>query len=263
MTDLAQRYGPWAVIAGGSEGVGAAFAHQLADAGINLLLIARNAATLAGVSAEITAAHTVHVRTAVIDLAADDMADKVAASTSDIDVGLLVYNAGAASGPQMVIDQSPDEIMRLIRLNTIGQTLLARHFGQSMAAQGRGGIILLGSMGANAGCMQLAVYSAVKAYTLTFAEGLWAELHPLGIDVAALMIGRTRTPALERSEYGQDSGIPAAEPDDIARFALANLGAGPVLVPPELEAAFLALRAMPRRQAVETMTRALAPQTRR
>jgi uncharacterized protein len=158
---------------------------------------------------------------------------------------------------------SPEDIMHLIRLNTIGQTMLARHFGQAMAARGRGGIVLIGSMGANAGCYQLAVYSAVKAYTMTFCEGLWAELQPAGVDVAALMIGRTRTPALERSEYGKDSGVPAAEPDDIVRFAFANLANGPVLVPLELEAAFLALRAMPRRQAVETMTRALAPQTSR
>ena len=157
----------------------------------------------------------------------------------------------SSSGPKLVVDQSSQDIMHLIRLNTIGQTMLARHFGKSMAERGRGGIILVGSGGAHAGCYQLAVYSAVKAYTMTFSEGLWAELHPNGVDVAALMIGRTRTPALERSEYGQDSEVAAAEPDDIARFALANLADGPVLVPPELQASFLALRAMPRRQAVQ------------
>lgn len=263
MTDLAAHYGPWAVIAGGSEGVGASFAGQLAAAGINLLLIGRNPATLAQASAAITGAHDVVVRTAALDLAEPDMLQRVAAATDDIDVGLLVYNAGAVSGPAMVIDQSPDEILKLISLNAIGQTLLSRHFGKAMTQRGRGGIILLGSMGANAGCRQLAVYAAVKAYTMTFAEGLWAELQPCGVDVAALMIGRTRTPALERSEYGQTSGVPAAEPDDIARFALANLSQGPVLVPPELEAGFVALRAMPRRQAVETMARGLEPQTSR
>jgi hypothetical protein len=142
--------------------------------------------------------------------------------------------------------------------------MLARHFGASMARRGRGAIILVGSGGASAGCYQLAVYSAVKAYTITFAEGLWAELSPYGVDVSALVIGRTRTPALERSEYGQGNDVPpAAEPDAIARFALGNITAGPVLVAPEVEPGFMALRAMPRRQAVETMTRALAPQTRK
>lgn len=260
---LVEHHGPWAVIAGGSEGLGISFAEQLAAEGINLLLIARNAAKLEAAAALIMDQHDVQVRTAVIDLASENVAALVAAVSADIEVGLLVHIAGAVSGPKLVIDQSEQEIMHLIRLNTVGQTMLARHFGQAMAARGRGGIVLLGSMGANAGCQQLAVYGAVKAYTMAFAEGLWAELNPLGVDVAALIIGRTRTPALERSEYGQDSGVPAAEPDDIARFALANLAHGPVLVPSELEAGFLALRAMPRRQAVETMTRALAPQTSR
>lgn len=259
---LSAKYGPWAVIAGGSEGIGVAFAEQLAAAGVNLLLIARNANTLDAVADAITADYGVTVRTAAIDLASAEMGDQVAKASSDIETGLLIYNAGAVSGPKLVIDQTPDEIMQLIRLNTIGQTMLARQFGQAMARRGRGGIVLIGSMGANAGCKQLAVYSAVKAYTMTFAEALWAEMLPCGVDVAALIIGRTRTPALERSEYGRDSGVPAAEPSDIARFALANLANGPVLVPPELEAGFTALRAMPRRHAVETMTRALAPQTR-
>jgi uncharacterized protein len=261
MTDFAAKYGPWAVIAGASEGLGVSFAEQLAATGINLILIARNAAKLDEVAVAIAARHAVQVRTAVIDLTSEDVVERVAAASDDVEVGYLLYNAGAVSGPKFVIDQTSQEIMQIIRLNTIGQTMLARHFGQKMVARGRGGIVLVGSGGANAGCYQLAVYSAVKAYTMTFAEGLWAEMQPSGVDIAALMIGRTRTPALERSEYGQDSGVMAAEPDKIARFALANLANGPVLVPPELEAAFLALRAMPRRKAVETMTRALAPQT--
>jgi short-subunit dehydrogenase len=258
---VAAKYGPWAVIAGASEGLGVSFAEQLAAAGINIILIARNAQKLDEVAAMLVDRFAVQVRKAVIDLTSDDMVERVAAASEDVDVGFLLYNAGAVSGPKLVIDQGREEIMHTIRLNTIGQTMLAQHFGQKMVARGRGGIVLVGSGGAHAGCYQLAVYSAVKAYTMTFAEGLWAEMQPSGVDVAALMIGRTRTPALERSEYGQDSGVAAAEPDDIARFALANLENGPVLVPPELQAAFLAMRAMPRRQAVETMTRALAPQT--
>jgi uncharacterized protein len=259
--NLVDSYGPWAVLAGASEGLGIAFAEQLAAEGINLLLIARNSAKLEAAAAALISQYDVEVRTAAIDLAAEGMAEAVAEASSGFDVGLLVHIAGAASGPKFVIDQTPDEIMHLIRLNALGQTMLARHFGKGMAARGRGGIVLLGSGGASAGCYQLAVYGAVKAYTMAFAEGYWAEMQPHGVDVAALMIGRTRTPALERSEYGHDSGVSAAEPDDIARFALANLTNGPVLVPPEMAAGFMALRAMPRRQAVETMTRALAPQT--
>jgi uncharacterized protein len=263
MTNDLSRYGPWAIIAGGSEGLGASFAEQLADAGINLLLISRSADKLETLAHRIKSRRNVLVRTAAIDLAAQDMLEKVASVSGDIEAGLLICNAGGAMGPSLLTAQDEAEIIRLIRLNVIGPTMLARHFGKAMAARGSGAMVLVGSMGANAGCYQLAVYSAAKAYAITLAEGLWAEMQPQGVDVAALVIGRTRTPALERSDYGRGQDVPAAaEPDDIARFALANLAQGPVLVPPGLETAFAALRAMPRREAVEIMTKALAPQTR-
>jgi uncharacterized protein len=258
---MRDQYGPWAVIAGGSEGVGAAFAMQLAAASINLVLIGRNTATLEATAAAVRAAHAVEVRTAAIDLTRADMVAVVRAVTDGLDIGMLVYNAGAAAGPVPLIDQPPEDAIKLIALNTVGQTLLSQHYGRAMAARGSGAIILVGSLGAIAGCKNLAVYGAVKAYTQTFAEALWAEMQPHGVDVAALMIGRTRTPALERTVLHDNTGVATAEPDDVVAFALANLDAGPVLVPPEHQASFDAMRAMPRRKAVNIMTRSLEPQT--
>jgi uncharacterized protein len=256
-----ERYGPWAVIAGGSEGVGAAFAEQLAAKGINLVLIARTAATLETTATALRARHRVKVRTAAIDLARPDMMDAVRTAADGLDVGMLVYNAGAARGPVPLIEQPVDDALQLINLNAVGQTILAKHFARTMAARGSGAIVLVGSLGAIAGCKNLAVYGAVKAYTQTFAEALWAELQPAGVDVAALMIGRTRTPALERTELHENTGVATAEPADVAAFALANLDQGPVLVPPEHQPSFDAMRAMPRRKAVTIMTRSLEPQT--
>lgn len=262
MSALAERYGPWAVIAGGSEGVGAAFADQLAAAGINLVLLARKPGPLEATAAAVRAAHAVEVRTLSLDLSRDDMLDQIRAVTDDLEVGLLIYNAGAALGPVPLIEQDTGDALTNIRVNVIGQTLLAQHFAKGMAARGRGGIVLLGSLGAIAGCKNLAVYGGVKSYTQTFAEGLWAEMQPHGVDALALMIGRTRTPALERTPLHENTGVPAAEPDEIAAFALANLDQGPVLVPTEHQASFEAMRAMPRRKAVQIMTRSLEPQTR-
>jgi len=259
---LAERCGPWAVIPGGSEGVGAVFADRLAAAGINLVLAARTAARLEATAAALRAAHGVEVRTLVLDLSTEEAAGTITRATAGLDVGMLVYNAGSAGGPVPLIDQAPEAALANIRLNVYGQTLLAQHYARGMVAKGRGAIVLVGSLGAIAGCKNLAVYSAVKSYTQTFAEGLWAELSPHGIDVAALMIGRTRTPALERIELHANTGVPAAEPEEVVDFALANLGEGPVLVPPDHLPSFQAMRAMPRRKAVEIMTRSLEPQTR-
>lgn len=261
MTPLGERIGPWAVIAGGSEGVGASFAMAFAAEGINLILIARSADKLATTAEAVRGTHGVAVRTLALDLTREDMVEAVSAVCDGCEVGTLVYNAGAATGPVPLIDQPTDNLLANIRVNVIGQTLLSQHFARGMVARGRGAIMLVGSLGAIAGCKNLAVYAGVKSYTQTFAEGLWAELKPQGVDVAALMIGRTRTPALERTERHENTGVPAAEPDDVVAFALANLGEGPVLVPDEHQPSFEAMRAMPRRKAVQIMTRSLEPQT--
>lgn len=262
MSGFAERYGPWALIAGGSEGVGASFAHQLAARGLNLVLVARKPGALEETAAAVRAAHGVEVRSLALDLTREDMLEAIRAVTDELEIGTLVYNAGAALGPAALIDQPTAEALTNIRLNVIGQTLLAQHFARGMAGRGRGAIVLVGSLGAIAGCKNLAVYAGVKSYTQTFAEGLWAEMRPHGVDACALMIGRTRTPALERTELHDNTGVPTAEPDDVVAYALANLGEGPVLVPPEHQQGFAALRSMPRRKAVEIMARSLEPQTR-
>jgi short-subunit dehydrogenase len=94
--DFAQRYGPWAVIAGASEGVGASLADQLGERGLNLVLIARNQELLEELAANVRERHGIDVRPVVQDLTAADVGDRVAAATDGLEVGLLIYNAGAA-----------------------------------------------------------------------------------------------------------------------------------------------------------------------
>src|SRR5262245_41144483 len=91
--DLA-KYGPWALITGGSEGVGAALARKLAADGFNLVLVARKPAPLEELATELRAGGA-EVRILSADLSQPDVLDKVRAVTDDIEVGLLIYNAGA------------------------------------------------------------------------------------------------------------------------------------------------------------------------
>src|SRR5487761_246150 len=88
-----ERYGPWALVAGASEGLGAEFAAQLAARGLNLVLIARRADALAEVSARLQREYAVEVRTLPLDLAREDLASVIAEATDDLEIGLLVYNA--------------------------------------------------------------------------------------------------------------------------------------------------------------------------
>ena len=153
-----------------------------------------------------------------VDLTAPDMLAQVAAATEGLEVGSLFYVAGAGGDPYPLIDQPVADALHTIHLNVVGQTPAGAPFRWGMAARGRGAIVLVGSLGCVAGSKRLAVYAASKAYTWILAEGLWAELNPLGVEVIGLLIGRTRTPALERSSFGQDTTMAVAEPGAVVDY---------------------------------------------
>jgi short-subunit dehydrogenase len=229
-------------VAGGSEGVGASFARQLAERGLNLFLIALEAEPLAKLADEIRAATGVQVRDHVIDLTAPDMVQRIEKATSGLDVGLLVYTAGAAA-PSEFLDQPFEHSRKIVQLNPIGQLTLAYHFGRIMRARGGGGMIFVGSLAGVVGGGGHTVYCAAKAFTQTLAEGLWSEFKPYGIDVSCIIIGTTRTPFMERSGYNIDhADFIWSEPDDVAAHALANIANGPVTVPANLVESFDFLR---------------------
>ncbi|MFI0479133.1 SDR family NAD(P)-dependent oxidoreductase [Actinomadura sp. 9N215] len=227
---MIDQYGPWAVIAGGSEGVGAAFAHRLADAGLNLVMIARKPGPLAETAGAVRA-KGVEVRTLELDLIAPDPLKAIREVTDDLDVGLLVFNAGANSYGHEFVTGDLDRFQGVIDLNITAQLAVTHHFGGLMKARGRGGILLVGSLAGYMGQAQISIYSAVKAFGRIFAEGLWLELREHGVDVLELVLGVTRTPAMERAGLNMDiPGLVIAEPDDVAREGLAHLKDGPVWV---------------------------------
>ncbi len=144
MIDIA-KYGPWAVIAGGSEGVGAELAVQLAEAGLNLVLLARKPGPLEA-TAERVRANGVEVRTLSVDLTEADVLDKIRTVTDDLEVGLLVYNAGANTYGHEFVTGDLDRFQKVIDLNITTQLKLIQHFGAPMKERRRGGLMLMGSM---------------------------------------------------------------------------------------------------------------------
>ncbi|HEX5567349.1 MAG TPA: SDR family NAD(P)-dependent oxidoreductase [Streptomyces sp.] len=223
-------YGPWAVIAGGSEGVGASFAHRLADAGINLVLVARKPGPLQRTADE-ARAKGVEVRTIELDLLDPGALASIRAVTDELEVGLLIFNAGANSYGHEFVGCDLDRVQGVIDLNITAQLALTHHFGASMKERRRGGIMLVGSLSGYMGQAQISVYSAAKAFSRVFAEGLWLELMPYDVHVLELVLGVTRTPAMERAGLRMDlPGLRVAEPDDVAEEGLAHLADGPVWV---------------------------------
>lgn len=233
--DFAERYGPWALIAGASEGIGASFAQRIASSGVNVVLVARRSEPLEELAHEIRHSTHAEVRTAALDLTSSTLLDDLEPVVCDIDIGLLVYNAGAVHGARCFVDRPVEDALGLVELNCRGVVLLTHRFGSAMAARGRGGIVLMTSMSAVAGAAYTTAYSATKAFDLVLAEGLWIELGQRGVDVIGVPAGLTDTPAMQRSGIvHDDSGLEPMPADDVAREALDALGtSGPLLIPGE------------------------------
>jgi uncharacterized protein len=225
--EFRRRYGPWAVIAGASEGLGAEFARQIASRGVNVALVALDRERLEAVGSELRLAHGVEVRTAAFDLASTDVAGSMDALTSGLDVGLLVYNAAYAPIGRFV-DQSVEGALRALDVNCRAPLLLAHRIAPRLVARGRGGILLLSSMAGLHGTAMVATYAATKAFNLVLAEGLWSELRESGVDVLACCPGPTRTPGYLQSNARGD--LRPMEPDAVVTEALGALGERPSVV---------------------------------
>jgi short-subunit dehydrogenase len=258
MAALVERYGPWALIAGGSEGVGASLARQLAAQGFNLVLLARKPGPLEDLATEIRAMGR-EVRTLSLDLARPDAVNEARKLTDDIAVGLLVFMAGAGHRIAPFHDYPLAEWATTLNCNVTGQASFAHHYGALMRQRGKGGIVLVSSMAGLAGSGSMAIYTAAKAFSITFAEALWYELKPAGVDALALVLGATRTPAMVRTGLNLDHpDFPAADPDDVAAECLAHLGDGPVWFASGTGPSAQHIRAMPIRDAVVQMSQSTA-----
>jgi short-subunit dehydrogenase len=193
----AERFGPWAVITGASSGIGREFARQIAASGIHVVLVARREGLLREVGAAITSDFGVSHRVVQADLSEDGFMERLISATGDIDIGLVVSNAGTAT-PGEFCKLDRDELAQLLRLNALSHLDIAHHFGRRLAGRGRGGLILCGAMGAAHGIPYMANDSASKAYVQTLGECLHVELEPQGVSVSVLIIGPTQTAIIEK-----------------------------------------------------------------
>lgn len=230
----AGRYGPWALVVGGSEGVGAEIALLLADAGVSSVLVARKPGPLEETAAAVRergAAHGVECRTVSVDLTDESSTATIGAATEGLDVGLLVLNAGANTYGAPFADSDMDAVRKVVDLNVHSPMALIRRYAPALRDRGRGGIVVMGSMAGYLGHADMSVYSAAKAFSRVFVEGLWLELREHGVDVVEVILGVTRTPAMVRAGLDMDlPGMTVSEPADVAAEVLASIAEGPVYV---------------------------------
>jgi short-subunit dehydrogenase len=246
------RYGPWAVVAGASEGLGAAYAAQLAEKGLHLVVIARRKDPLEDLAVQLAKQHGVEVRPLALDLASDDAGSAVAAATDRLEVGLLIYNAALSIiGP--FFDRPLDDHLTEIMVNCRAPMTLAYLLGQPMISRGRGGIVLTSSLSSTMGSALIANYAATKAYNLVLAEGLWEELRLRGVDVMACCPAAVSTPGYIASD--PKGRVSVMTPAAVASQTLDALGRYPSFIPglSHRLQAFALRRLVPRRRMVRIM----------
>lgn len=258
MSAFARRYGPWAVVAGASEGLGAAFATELSRRGLGVVLAARRPGPLAQLAAGLPGESV----TVAADLATPEGVSAVVDASADRQVGLVVCNAAYAPIGSF-LDLTAEQAQRAVAVNCLAPMAFAQQFLPPMRARRRGGFVVMSSLSGLQGTPPITLYAATKAFGAVFAEGLWAELRGCGVDVLTCVAGPVRTPGLVESTLQAPGTLEAHE---VALAALRGLGRGPRTVPGAVPriSQFLMSRLLPRRAAIAIVSRAsrgLAPRT--
>ncbi|CAA9455762.1 MAG: hypothetical protein AVDCRST_MAG01-01-5165 [uncultured Rubrobacteraceae bacterium] len=251
---LRTRYGPWAVVTGASSGIGRETALVLAEAGLNLVLVAQSRGALEKMAADLASRHGIEARALPADLAPGTGAEEVEWAIRDLDVGLLIAAAGfGTSGP--FLDSSLERETEMLDVNCRAPLRMSLHFGRRFAARGRGGIVLMGSIVGLQGTPNAAHYAATKAYVQTLAEALHAELAPLGVDVLASAPGPTNSGFAARAGMQMGAALGSAE---VARETLYALGRRSMALPGTLSKVLAySLAPLPRWARVRIMGRVM------
>lgn len=240
-SEFQEKYGPWAIIVGASHGVGAQFARLLAAEGLNCVLLARSAGALEALQVELQQSYSVQTRLITQDLTASNAVDNILAQTADLDIGLVIYNAGAPPYAREFLKAPFADWQKLVQLNVLTMMSLCYQIGPKLLARGRGGLLLVGSQAGLGGNKKYSLYTATKGFMLNFGESLWIEWKDKGIDVLNLLISVVDSPTLRKQM--QESNIPGwdqddigvATPEEVAKIGLRELANGPTFLHPQDE----------------------------
>ncbi len=255
--DFCAQFGPWALVVGAAEGLGAEFARELAARGLNLVLVDLNRENLERIAQELRTTFVVEVIAVHQDLAAPEAAATIAAATAQCPLSLLVYNAAEAqigNFNQLLADKAS----RVIAVNASAPVELIRVLLPRFQAQRRGAILLIGSNAGLIGHPKTALYGATKAFLVRLGEALAEEVAKDGVHVIVACPGAVMTPNFQRSNARLWSPL-VATPKDVARSALDALWQkGPIVVLGQgNRAAMRLLSLLPKRLAVKLLARVM------
>jgi len=253
---LKSKYGDLALIAGGSEGIGAAYSNYLASEGLDLILVARNLKKLETLSKEIKAQYQVNISCISYDLAKPDATKQLQKSLGDRHIAIMVYNAALSYiGP--FEENSIEHHQQIAQTNMLTPMEMLQAFGSPMLKKGKGACIIMASLAGFQGSGLLSVYAATKAFDMVLAESLWYEWKGRGVDVIACCAGATSSPNFIQSNPEKSSVLaPRIQtPDEVVVECFQKLGSTPSFICGRGNkwASFIMQRLMPRKMAIKIM----------
>ncbi len=224
---------PTVLITGASTGIGATYAERFARRGHDLVLVARDRARLAALATRLREETGVAVDLLAADLTQPaDLATVEARLRGDARIGILINNAGTSLAGSF-IEQSTDDISRLVSLNTTALVRLASAIAPRLAAAGEGAIVNIGSVVGLAPEFGMTVYGATKAFVLFLSQGLSLELSPKGVYVQAVLPASTRTEIWARAGIDVNTLPEVMEVGELVDAALVGFDRRePVTIPP-------------------------------
>ncbi|MEM9032881.1 MAG: SDR family NAD(P)-dependent oxidoreductase [Pseudomonadota bacterium] len=193
---IAKDFGPWVIVTGASSGIGREFCAQLAELGLDVVLVARSEAKLTEIADEIRSRRQIQTRVLALDLSEPDFLPTLLDGTADLDIGLVVSNAGADHmGALLTIPL--DDLRTVLRLNTVSHLDIAHGFGSRFLEKRKSaGLLFVSSTASLQTTPLLANYAGAKAYIFNLGGALHYELKGTGITSSVLVPGPTRTPGL-------------------------------------------------------------------
>ncbi|PFX24480.1 inactive hydroxysteroid dehydrogenase-like protein 1 isoform X1 [Stylophora pistillata] len=213
--------GRWAVVTGASEGIGRAFACELARCGMNIVLMSRSTQKLEKVAETIEKESKVETLIIPIDFATQDVYQKIIASLEGLDIGILVNNVGVMyEYPQYFLDVPKQKLFDLININMTSVIMMTRIVLPQMCERKRGAIINMSSSAGELPTPQMTVYAATKEFVDSFSRALAYEYSPQGIEVQSLRPFYVAT----AMTYGTKANIVVPSPETYVKSALYTLG---------------------------------------
>ncbi|XP_063400766.1 inactive hydroxysteroid dehydrogenase-like protein 1 isoform X1 [Mytilus trossulus] len=226
ISNYKKRFGPWAVVTGSSEGIGLAYAKELANRGLNIVMISRGENKLYRAAKDIEEQYKVETCTIAVDFAhGKEIYEKIWNLIKDKEIGILVNNVGVMyEFPQLFLDVPVERLWSLVNVNVAAATMMTHLIMPQMVQRGKGAVVMLASGSSSQITPQMTVYAATKYFLDYFARGLQYEYRNSGVIVQSLMPFYVATRMTRYSQTLSKPGLFIPSADTYAKSAIATLG---------------------------------------